>query len=107
MLLLYPSQHQLDGALPLAEGWRREPERPRPPLPAAREPARGARARPPLPAGRPAQRHAPALPRLPDAQGSVPAAPGGPDRAALTSHPAPLALRVETALAIERDGAHP
>src|SRR3954452_15500211 len=86
-----------DRVTPTYEGWRREPERPRPSLPAAREPARGARARPPLPAGRPAQRHAPALPRLPDAQGSIPAAPGGPDRAALTSHPAPLALRVETA----------
>src|SRR3954464_9278995 len=72
-------------ARPLAEGWHREPERPGPPLPAAREPARGARATPPAPARRPAQRHAPALPRLPDAQGSVPAAPGGPDRAALTS----------------------
>src|SRR3954451_22273029 len=76
-----------DRVTPTYEGRRREPERPRPALPAAREPARGARATPPPPARRPAQRHAAPLPRLPYAQGGIPAAPGGPDRPALTSPP--------------------
>src|SRR4051795_3285654 len=70
-------------ALPLAEGWCREPERPRPALPAAREPARGARAGPAPPPGRPAQRYPAPLPRLPHPARGLPAAPGGPDRPAL------------------------
>src|SRR5690242_18715347 len=76
-----------DRVTPTCEGQRREPERPRPALPAAREPARGARADPPPPARRPAQRHPAALPRLPHAERGLPAAPGGPDRPALTSPP--------------------
>ena len=43
--------------------------------------------RPPPPARRPAQRHPAALPRLPHPARGLPAAPGGPDRPALTSPP--------------------
>ena len=79
------SCYLLRPARPLAERWGREPERPRPPLPAAREPARGARPRPPPPARRPAQRHPAALPRLSHPARGLPGASGGPDRSALTS----------------------
>ena len=72
---------------PWQKGGVENAERPRPALPAAREPARGARARPPPPARRPAQRHPAALPRLPHPARGLPAAPGGPDRPALTSPP--------------------
>src|SRR3954454_19676362 len=78
-----------DRVTPTYEGRRREPERPRPALPAAREPARGARADPPPPLRRPAERHPAALPRLPHAARGVRGAPGGPDRTALTSPPHP------------------
>ena len=82
-----PGELLLRPAQPLAEGRRRERERPGAPLPAARGRARGARPRPPPPARRPAQRHAPPLPRLPYPARGLPGAPGRPDRAALTSPP--------------------
>src|SRR3954454_11358437 len=74
-------------ALPLAEGRRREPERPGPPVAATREPARGARATLPAPPRRPAQRHPAPLPRLPDPARGLPAAPGDSGWPALTSPP--------------------
>ena len=84
---------------PWQKGGIENAERPRPPLPAAREPARGARASPPPPARRPAQRHAAALPRLPDARARSSSSTWRPRPARPNLTPAPVALRVETAAA--------